>query len=171
MYKLKSNYYKGIVKIYFEKTLDTIIDLGSLNKGEKKILDFGCGYGYLKKKIKNNTVINYDIDPNFTEIKEWRNVKFDYLVANQVLYLFSKDEICKFLEDLREINPNLKLIVGISYQNLLSKIFKSLLNHADAHKYTKTSFNEQINIIKQYCKLLSQKNNFFMNKVFLFDFK
>ncbi len=169
MYKLNSNYYKGIYNVYFDKTINSIIDIGKLDSGQKKILDFGCGYGQLKKKIKNNIVFNYDIDAKFTDFNDWKVLSFDYLVANQVFYLFSKTELNEFLDDLKKINPKTKLIIGISYQNLLSKILKNLLKYKDAHKFTKLSYDDQLEVFKKKCNLLKKKDNFFLNKVFLFE--
>ena len=50
MYKLTKNYYSGFTRFYFNSTLESIINIGDLNNGSKKILDFGCGFGELKKK-------------------------------------------------------------------------------------------------------------------------
>ena len=125
-YKLNKNYYKGLVKFYFNKTLDSIIKIGELDKTQKNILDFGCGYGMLKKKLNIPNIFNYDIDPQFTEHDDWKNLNFEFFVANQVLYLFSKDELNKLLDELKYKNPELKIIVGVSYQNSFSKIIKSI---------------------------------------------
>ena len=50
MYKLTKNYYSGFTRFYFNSTLESIIDIGNLNIGNKKILDFGYGFDELKKK-------------------------------------------------------------------------------------------------------------------------
>ena len=170
MYKLKKNYYSKIYSFYFDKTLNSIIDIGNLDEGEKKILDFGCGFGKLKSKIKNNIVFNYDIDPEFSDYKDWKDLKFDVFVANQVLYLFSKEELNNLITDLKKINPKTKLIIGISYQNFLSKVLKNILGHSDAHRLTRLNYYEQINILQNQCSLIKEKDNLFLNKVHLFEF-
>lgn len=169
MYLLKKNYYDGIAGIYFEITINSIIKIGNLDRKGKKILDFGCGYGILKKKLKNK-VYNYDINPKLTEYKSWRKLKFDYIVINQVLYLFHKKELERLLKDLKKINPNLMLIVGISYQNLLSKILAFLLGYKKAHDFTKLSYKDQINILNKECILIKKKNNY-LNAILLLKFK
>ena len=63
--KLRINITKhGIIsQLYFNILLNGVIKLINLKK-KSKVLDFGCGYGYFKKKIekeKKIEVINYDI--------------------------------------------------------------------------------------------------------------
>ena len=60
----KNFYYGGLKGIYFNRILNKIIKIGNLKS--KKVLDFGCGTGNLKKKLGNN-VINYDIIPSLSE--------------------------------------------------------------------------------------------------------
>jgi hypothetical protein len=73
------------------------------------------------------------------------------------LYLFHKKELERLLKDLKKINPNLMLIVGISYQNLLSKILAFLLGYKKAHDFTKLSYKDQINILNKECILIKKK--------------
>jgi hypothetical protein len=77
-------------------------------------MDFGCGFGYLKKLLININgkdgikVINYDIIKELTEVRSYKNKKFECLVANQVFYLFSNKQLNNFLSYLK--NPNQLLI-------------------------------------------------------------
>ena len=91
-------------------------------------------------------------------------------VANQVLYLFSKEQLNNLITDLKKINPKTKLIIGISYQNFLSKVLKNTLGHSDAHRLTRLNYYEQINILQNQCSLIKEKDNLFLNKVHLFEF-
>ena len=171
-YSLKKNYYKGfLTSIYFNKTINSIIRLGNLKETKKKILDFGCGYGVLKKKLGNSKVYNYDIDRRFSDYKSWKHLKFDYFIANQVFYLFSEKKLQKLLNDLYKKNSKVTLIVGISYQNILSKLLKKVLNFKNAHKYTKLSYDKQVRIINKNCIKLAEIDNFYANKVIKLKFK
>ena len=171
MYKLNNNYYGSLLSFYFNRTIDSIIKIGDLDIKKKNILDFGCGYGQLKKKIKINHVLNYDIDPQFTEYDDWRKLNFDIIVANQVFYLFSKNELENLLDELKNKNPELIIIVGISYQNVISKIIKNIFNFKNAHDFTKLNYNQQVEILKKKCILLDKIDNFFANKVLKYKFK
>jgi len=170
-YKLKKNYYNGLVRYYFNKTLESIIKIGNLDKTQESILDFGCGYGILKKKLINQNVLNYDINPEFSDYSDWRKLNFDFFIANQVFYLFSQDELEKLLDELKFKNPELIIIVGISYQNTLTKILKFIFNFKNAHKFTKLSYKQQIKIFEKKCILLDKKDNLFANKVLKYKFK
>lgn len=69
------------------------------------MLDFGCGYGYFKKKLLNNKkikVINFDIVKELTEIENWKKEKFDYFIATQVFVCFKKKKLNKLLLDLKK---------------------------------------------------------------------
>ena len=85
--------------IYFNNILKNIISLINTKK-KVRILDFGSGYGYLKKINKKFKIriINYDIIKELSDINDWRKVKFDYLVSTHVFMYFKKVNlnICYF---------------------------------------------------------------------------
>ncbi|KKT57853.1 MAG: hypothetical protein UW81_C0004G0026 [Candidatus Giovannonibacteria bacterium GW2011_GWC2_44_9] len=103
------DYYAGLKGIYFRRILKAIIKIGGLKN--KRVLDFGCGKGELKKLLPNN-VVGYDILPDLSDVADWRKVKFDAMVANEVFYLFSKKELENFLEELYKCNPKAELVVA-----------------------------------------------------------
>ena len=170
MYKLTKNYYSGFTRFYFNSTLESIINIGDLNNGSKKILDFGCGFGELKKKVKN-TVYNYDKDMAYSDYEDWKILDFNYFVANQVTYLFSKKELIELIENIEKINRETILIIGISKQNLFSKILKNILNFKNAHSHTKLSYKEQTDIFNKKLILIKKIDNYFMNSILLYKFK
>ena len=166
----KHNFFSGI---YFNLILKNIIGFIVENKF-KKILDFGCGFGYLKKKIKkyknNITVINYDIISELTEVKTYKNLQFDCLVANQVFYLFEKKMLNNLLIYLKNKLPGLRLIVVISRQSILNNIGKFILNEKNAHKGSKLSPSIGFKILKQHCLILKKINIFFLSDIYLLSF-
>ena len=164
------DYYKGLKGMYFYKILKTIIKIGNLRGRNIKILDFGSSIGKLKK-IFGNKVINYDILPELTDIKDWKKAKFEVVVANEVFYLFTKKELLNFLDELHKNNPKAELIVGISNQGILNKILMVLSNQFDAHADTILNPKEEINTLKQRMNIIRKKNVFFMCDVYLMKFK
>lgn len=164
------NFFSGI---YFNLILKKIICLIVIYKF-KRILDFGCGFGYLKKKIikKNNniTVVNYDIITELSEVKSYKNLHFDCLVANQVFYLFKKKDLNRLLIYLKNKLPNLRLIVVISRQSLLNNIGKFILNEKNAHKGTKLTPSIEFQILKQHCLILKKINILFLSNIYLLSF-
>jgi len=164
------NFFSGI---YFNLILKKIISLIIDNK-LKKILDFGCGFGYLKKKIikkiSHILVINYDIIPELSEIKTYKNLRFDCLVANQVFYLFKENDLNNLIVYLKNKLPNLKLIVVISRQSFLNNIGKFILNEKEAHKGTKLKPSQEFKILTNHCVILKKINIFFLSDIYLFSF-
>lgn len=164
--------YGYISGIYFRKILKTIISVGQLEKTNKIILDFGCGYGELKKLLNNTEkIINFDIKPKFSEILSWEDVDFDILVANQVFYTFKEEELETLLLKLRNHNPNLTIIVGISNQGILNKIGAKLLLNFKAHLGTILDINKEIQVFNKYCVLMKTSSVFGLTSIFIYKFK
>jgi hypothetical protein len=116
-------------------------------------MDFGCGFGYLKKLLININgkdrikVINYDIIKELTKVRSYKNKRFECLVANQVFYLFSNKELNNFLSYLKKSKPTLNLIVTISRRSFFNNIGKFLLNEKNAHMATRLSPHEELIIL------------------------
>jgi 2-polyprenyl-3-methyl-5-hydroxy-6-metoxy-1,4-benzoquinol methylase len=100
----KSNF---ISKIYFNKIYQLIISIGKFKK-KKVILDFGCGFGELKKinfKKKNKSkIINYDIIKKLSDVTKYNNLNFYTIFFCQVLYWFKKKKIILLLKKLKRQN-------------------------------------------------------------------
>lgn len=163
--------YEGISRFYFYKLLKTIIEIGDLKNVNSKILDFGCGTGTLKSFLKGKDVIGFDIVKQYTEVKEWETVNFEYFVANQVFCCMSELELDLLIRNIKEINPDAKIIVGSSRLGLLNKIGMIFLNKKNAHSLIKINPKIEHGIISRYCKLLKKKNVYYLSDVYLYSFK
>ena len=64
-------------KVYFISIIKNIIKIADLDDTKKTILDFGCGQKILSKTLKNVKVLNYDIKEEFSDLKSYKNLKFD----------------------------------------------------------------------------------------------
>ena len=159
--------------IYFNNILKNIISLINTKK-KVRILDFGSGYGYLKKKLIKNSkirIINYDIIKELSDINDWRKVKFDYLVSTHVFMYFKKSELEYLLFSLKKHNKKLKMRVTISRQNLLNNIGKFILNEKDAHKGTFLQPDKELKVLKTKMKIIKKINIFFLSDIYLLEFK
>ena len=163
--------YSGLSKFYFERLLKQIIKIGDLQKTESSILDFGCGVGELKRILGRPNVIGYDIVPELTDIVDWRLASFDILVANQVFYSFSEEDLSDLLAQLEKVNPNLSIIVGISRQGWLNNIGKLLLGRPDAHSATKLNPREEVEVLMKKCTIVKSKNIMNLANIYLMRFK
>jgi len=167
-----TDYNKIPHKYYFLSVAKNIIKIADLKNTNKTILDFGCGKKIFSKLLKNKKIINYDIKPEFSECKNYENSQFDVIIFNHVLMYMYPNEIEALLEKIKRISPNCKLILSLSKQNIVSKLVMFLSFNFDAHKYTKSSYKEQIEIFFKKTKLIKKKLNIFaMTNIYYSEFK
>jgi SAM-dependent methyltransferase len=151
--------YSGLSQFYFRHLLKQIVKIGRLNRPDIIILDFGCGRGELKRMIDGGgRVIGYDIIPELSDVSDWRVVDFNVLVANEVFYSFSEGALESLLRELRQKNPALELVTGISRQGMLNNIGKYLLGRPDAHSATKIGPKKELEILERHCRVIRHKN-------------
>ena len=141
--------YSGLTGIYFLIQLKILIGLFHLRK-EHSILDFGCGYGMMKKELGPN-VIGYDLISELSDTSDWRKESFGVFVANHVLYCLNEEELRGVLQDLVVAsNGQCRVIVGYSYQSLVIRFFMVLLGRPGAHDGTKLTYKQQLEIVGDY---------------------
>jgi len=127
------DYYRGFSKLYFNRILDTIISFGELKEEKGLILDFGCGYGNLKKRLGKKNIVGYDIIPELTEIDDYKSLKPEKIVLSGVLEHLYLNEIDKLLDDFYMMNPKAVLLSYLPTENTVSKIAMNLANMKNAH--------------------------------------
>lgn len=162
--------YRGLRRLYFNGNLKKVVKIGNLKRRNIRILDFGGGIGRLKQML-GNKVMTYDIQPHLSEVEDWKKVKFDIVVANQVFYLMGKKQLRKFLDELYEINPKADLIIGMSRQGILNNFLKYAAFDFDAHADTKLKPREELEILKERLVIIRKMSNFLMNDIYLMRFK
>jgi len=163
--------YSGLSQFYFRHLLRQIVKVGRLERPGITILDFGCGRGELKRLLVGAKVVGYDIIPEMSDILDWRITDFDVLVSNEVFYSFSGEELESLLFELREKNPSLELVIGISRQGLLNNIGKYLLGRPDAHSATKIGPMREFEILKRHCRVIRHKNVLNLAHVYVMAFR
>ena len=165
------DYYKGLSKIYFNKILSKIIRLGNLNTEDGLILDFGCGYNYLKKRLNSKKVIGYDVIPEFSDVKNYKKLKPDIIVCNNILEHFTQNEIIRKIREFKMMNKNCKFITAIPTENWLSKLGMLITGITHAHDDHKTKLKDINKILKEHCYFIKRKNVFTLCEVSLWKFK
>lgn len=164
------DYYKGIAKIYFNRILDRIIDFGNLKREDGLILDFGCGVGHLKKRLKGKNVVGYDIIPELTDISDYTKLKPSVIVCNAVLQYLGADKIEETLRNFKKMNDNAKLITVLPRKNWVSKIGITLTGLVEAHD-DKLGLKDVNVILERYCKLERRERVFTMAEVSMWKFR
>ena len=157
--------------VYFKKIIHEIANfINSSGRENLTVLDFGCGEGYLKKycneKKFSHKIVNYDVIQENSEVKEWQGVRFDVFVANHVFCLFTETELEDIIQKIKQINPNVEMIVGVCRAGLVNSICKTLANQKNAHSYNRINATEEISILEKNFKPIGRKNVFFMTDVY-----
>lgn len=165
----KGNYYDGLAGIYFHRIQNKIIELGNL-RNANKILDYGCYTGELKKKL-GNKVINYDINPDLSEVDDWKSQDFDVVVSNQVFVYLLEEELTEFIFELKKKNKNVTLIVGLPRLNFMSNICKSLTGNSKAHEGISLDSNKVLEILTREMNIIKKLSVFAMCELYLMKFK
>ena len=158
--------------VYFNNILENVIKLIYYKK-KIKVLDFGCGYGYLKKTLKTNKnvkVIGYDIVKQLSDINDWKKIKFDYFISTQVFVYFTKKKLNQLVIYLKKNYPNVKVIITISNQGWLNKLGAYILNEPEAHTNFRLTPDQEIKIFKKHMKIIKKKNILFLSKMYLLKF-
>tara|TARA_B100001989_G_scaffold184565_1_gene134393 strand:- start:414 stop:923 length:510 start_codon:yes stop_codon:yes gene_type:complete len=168
---MQTTEYKGITRIYFYRILFTLIKLGNLSNTNKTILDFGCGYGMLKKLLPNSSVIGYDIVEKWSDVKSWEEVPFDIFVSNQTFCHLEENEVNKILKKIKNINPEAIILVGMSRKSFINKLGMQIFNYKNAHSAYRLDPSKELLILKKYCKITRRKSVLFLSDVYLCEFK
>jgi len=163
--------YSGISSYYFNNIIDNIIKIGDLKNSKKIILDFGCGEKKLSTKLTNTKILNYDINPHYSDFNSFENLKFDLVIINHVLMYMSNVEIEELFNRFKKINPSCEFIIGIGKQNFLSRIAKNITFNFNAHKFSKSTYEDQIQIIQKKMNVINSiQNIYFMTDIFYLKF-
>ena len=149
----KKDYYRFPQRLYFDKVMDTVVEIASLDVRNIRVLDFGCGHSHLKKRL-GWKVKGYDIIPELSEVKDWRKVKFNVIVANVVFYLMEADELRAFLTEAKKLNGDAELVVVMSRHTLLNDMAAKISRLSAAHSGAKMSPKEQLDILLEYCEII-----------------
>jgi len=123
-FKEDYNYPIPVVRFYFRRTMSVAVDMLKNLPQDSLILDFGCGKQFLKK-ILNFKIIGYDIVPELTDIKDYKNLKPDVIFCNHVLEHLSLTELKEALDNFKKMKPKF-IITGIPTENLISRLCASI---------------------------------------------
>ena len=159
---MDANYYTGLQSFYFASVISNVIKIGKLDNNNKIILDFGCGVKVLSKKLPQKKIINYDVNPNYTEHVDYKKLYFDIVVFNHVLMYMDKKEIISTFENIKKINKNCEFLISIGKESVFNKLVALAYNFKTAesrYKGALTTYDHQVEIIKNQTKILNVKKN------------
>jgi len=148
----QTDYYKGILGVYNRRILKHVIKMGEL-KNARLILDFGCGAGHLKKRVQN--VVGYDINPDLSDVDDYKNLKPDKIVAAASLQYLNPKQMDAFLSFC--IKNKAELITVIPTENVFAKIAMIVLRKSYAHDDHIFKYEYINKMIERYYKIEERK--------------
>lgn len=165
------DYYRGLAKLYFVRIVDTIIRLGRLRQEKGIILDFGCGYQYLKKRLNKSNVLGYDIIPELSDVRDYKKLKPAVIVCNNVLEHFPLDEIEKLLHAFKKMNSSTLLITATPTENFISRIGMLITGQKDAHSDHKSKLADITALLLQHCTLIRRRRLYTLSEIAVWRFR
>ena len=168
--KLDDTYESGnlIIKIYFSLKIRLAIKLAKLKKNDV-ILDFGCGGGWLEKKLRNYNIAGYDVNPKKTFIKDYQLVNPDKIFALDVFEHVPKAEIGKILKNFKNMSSTFDLIVSIPTENFISRKARKLLGKSEIPKEHITKYSDILELLNENFRLKKKVNFFTVGHTFVFE--
>ena len=139
------------------------------NFHNKKVLDFGGGQGFLKKKLKRKyscDVKIFDIVNKLSDLKNWKIYNFDIIIFCQVICLLGKKDIKIVFDNLKK-RKHILIVSAFSKQTIINKFFAFLLGHKDAHGNTKTLPRTEKKLLIENFNLLKCYNYYFFEILLL----
>lgn len=159
-----------ITRVYFRWKINKAIKLAKLKK-EDIILDFGCGDGWLEKKLKNYKIYGYDINPEKTFVKDYKKIKPNKIFALDVFEHIPKEEIIKIIGNFKKLNKRFDLIVSVPTENLISRKIRKLVGKLETPKEHITKYEEILKILRRDFILKKKINFFTISYIFLFRYE
>ena len=164
----------NISSIYFNDIFDNIIKyIKQSKKNRVKILDFGCGNGYLKKRLGKNKkikVIGYDVVKELSDVHNWKSVNFDYFVSCHVFTYLKRKKIENIIKYLKKNRLKSKVIVAITRQGWLNKLGAFILNEPEAHTNFNLTPKQELKILTTYMRIIKKINIFFLTDIYVLKF-
>jgi 2-polyprenyl-3-methyl-5-hydroxy-6-metoxy-1,4-benzoquinol methylase len=146
-----------ITRTYFRTKVWLAVKIARLKKDEI-ILDFGCGGGWLEKKLKGYKIYGYDINPKKTFIKNYKKVSPNKIFALDVFEHIPADEIGKIIDNFKKMNKNFELIVSIPTENKISRMMRKFVGKIEVPKEHITKYPEILKILNSKLKLVKKIN-------------
>ena len=166
--ELKNTYLSRnpFVKYFFRLKSRIAVNLANLKKNDL-ILDFGCGAGFLKNKLKKKgyRVIGYDVTKSQTDIEDYRKLSPSKIFAMDVFEHIPKEELKQVIRNFKLMSSKFSLIVAIPTENLISRKIRRILGKKERVEGHVTNIEEILKILNSEFKLEKRINLFFVSYI------
>jgi hypothetical protein len=158
-----------LIQIFSRTKVNIAVRMANLKK-EENILDFGCGEGWLKNRLKEKgyKVTGYDVTPSQSDVEDYTKTSPDKIFVLDVFEHIPKEEISKIIDNFKRMNPNFILITAIPTENLVSRKVRKLLGKDERVKDHITTIKEILEILKKELIPVKKFNFLTVSKIFVF---
>ncbi len=157
-----------LTKAYFKTKVWLAIKMAKLSKKDI-ILDFGCGGGWLEKKLQNYKIYGYDSNPEKTFIKNYKIINPTKIFVLDVFEHIPQNEIKKIINEFKKLNSKFEIIVSIPTENFISRKIRKFVGKDEIPKEHITKYKEILEILKSNFKIKRKINFFTVSHIFLFE--
>jgi cyclopropane fatty-acyl-phospholipid synthase-like methyltransferase len=148
-----------LLRWFFREKFKIALRIADITEGDK-ILDFGCGGGYLKRSNPRLDIVGYDINPEQTEIKDYTKMHPTKIFTMDVLEHISLEDIQKILDNFKKMNDRFDLIACIPTENLLSRKIRVLVGKSERVSDHITNLKQLKEILRKNFKLEKSRSLF-----------
>ncbi|MAG02280.1 hypothetical protein CMI42_02990 [Candidatus Pacearchaeota archaeon] len=162
----------SLVRTHFRWRVDTAINMAGLKKGDV-ILDFGCGGGWLEKRLKDYNIHGYDNNPEKTFIDDYRNLKgngVNKIFALDVFEHIPVDIVDEILEEFKKVSGKFDIIVSIPTENWISRKVRRLVGKKEVPDEHITSYHQILGLLKKHFKFKKKVNFFTVSHIYVFEY-
>lgn len=106
--------------------------------------------GHLKRILKGKNIVGYDIVPELSDVKDFRQLMPKKIVLSGVLEHLYLSDIEKLLQEFLGMNPWAELLVFLPTENFVSKVAMTLAGQANAHDDHVSKYKEINKLIEKY---------------------
>jgi len=160
-----------LVRTYFRWKVDVAICLARLKK-QDIILDFGCGGGWLEKKLHHYQIFGYDNNPQKSFIVDYRALKgVTKIFALDVFEHIPSHIVDEILEEFKKLSQNFELIVLIPTENWLSRKVRRLVGKKEVPDEHITSYRQIVQLLNKHFTFKKKINFFSVCHIYLYEFK
>ena len=167
--KLESTYESKnfLVNLYFRWKVNKAIRMAKLKKDDV-ILDFGCGGGWLEKKLQGYNITGFDTNPEKTQIDDYRKLKPTKIFVLDVFEHIPINDTQKILDNFKKMSDEFELIVSQPTENWISRKIRKLVGKEEVPAEHITRYEEIVKLLKENFTLVKRSNFFTVCHIFVF---
>lgn len=155
-----------ILRWFSRKKIEKALGYAELEM-EDVILDFGCGFGWMKKNYPYR-ITGYDIREECTEIDDYTKIAPNKILAFDVLEHMTEEQIREALKNFKRMS-DFELIVAIPMENFLNRVARVLTGKSQRTKGHITQLDGILRILDE--ELVFIEGEKFLNMSFIGHYK